>query len=85
VFVGFFAAVQWPFADFLMSPAARNWFFGAHLFDYLTGPNSRLARGLFFEEPPRIFAQNMGLAFVFAILMSRLGIAWGRWMRGLQR
>ncbi len=85
-FVGFFLAVQWPFAEFLMSPAARNWFFGAHLFDYLTGPNSRLARGIFAQETPiSLFWQNLALAFVFAILMSRLGIAWGRWMRGLQR
>src|SRR5262249_61540599 len=26
-FVAAFLAVQWPFADFLMSPWARNWFF----------------------------------------------------------
>ena len=27
VFVAAFVAVQWPFADFLMTPWARNWFF----------------------------------------------------------
>ena len=27
-FLGVFVAVQWPFADFLMTPLARNWFFG---------------------------------------------------------
>ena len=26
-FLGSFFAVQWPFADFLMSPASRNWIF----------------------------------------------------------
>src|SRR5207302_136149 len=34
VFVAVFVAVQWPFANFLMSPAARNRFFGAIYFDY---------------------------------------------------
>ena len=36
-----FAAVQWPFADFLMSPWARNWFFGTKYFRVLrAGPTS---------------------------------------------
>src|SRR5262249_1770267 len=30
LFIGVFMAVQWPFANFLMSPASRNWFFGTH-------------------------------------------------------
>src|SRR4249920_2558096 len=33
-FMAVFVAVQWPFANFLMSPLARNWFFGAIYFDY---------------------------------------------------
>src|SRR5207302_11245985 len=31
-FLAIFVAVQWPFASFLMSPAARNRFFGAIYF-----------------------------------------------------
>ena len=31
VFLAVFVAVQWPFATFLMTPAARNWFFGANI------------------------------------------------------
>ena len=34
VFVATFLAVQWPFADFLVSPWARNDFFGSHRMDY---------------------------------------------------
>jgi hypothetical protein len=34
-FVLSFLAVQWPFAWFLMSPAARNWIFGTAYFAYL--------------------------------------------------
>jgi hypothetical protein len=33
-FFGAFIAVQWPFANFLMSPYARNWVFGTTYFDY---------------------------------------------------
>src|SRR6516164_836827 len=30
LFLATFIAVQWPFADFLMTPAARNWLFVSH-------------------------------------------------------
>jgi hypothetical protein len=86
VFFTVFVAVQWPFADFLMSPAAKNWFFGAHHQDYLTGPNSAIQRGLFIGEKTfRSFAQNIGLAIVYAVVASRLGLAWGDWMRKVRR
>jgi hypothetical protein len=79
-------AVQWPFADFLMSAAAKNWVFGSHHFDYATGPGSALARGVFIaEQQPAEFWRNMGLAAVFAVVTTRLGIAWGNWMRQVQR
>ena len=48
VFLAVFAAVQWPFADFLMLPAARNWFFGAKYFGYYAAPSSVYVRNLFF-------------------------------------
>ena len=35
-FLATFIAVQWPFADFLMTPAARNWFFGTGYIDFAT-------------------------------------------------
>ena len=38
-----FLAVQWPFADFLMSPWARNWFFVSHRMDYGVDPACRRA------------------------------------------
>lgn len=86
VFFTVFVAVQWPFADFLMSAAAKNWFFGAHHQDYITGPNSAIVRGLFIGEKTfSSFAQNIGLAIVFAVVASRLGLAWGDWMRKVRR
>src|SRR3954447_16980872 len=38
VFLAAFVAVQWPFADFLMTPAARNWFFVSHRMPYSIDP-----------------------------------------------
>src|SRR5262249_22919522 len=52
VFVAVFVAVQWPFATFLMSPAARNRFFGAIYFDYNLHPSSSYVRYLFFPTEP---------------------------------
>src|SRR5204863_10127706 len=43
-------AVQWPFASFLMTPLARNRFFGAHYFDFSTPARSTYARYLFFPR-----------------------------------
>ena len=37
-FFAVFIAVQWPFADFMMTPAARNWFFGGGYVDFATPP-----------------------------------------------
>ena len=85
VFLGIFLAVQWPFAEFLMSPAARNWFFGGHYQDYATGPNSLIMRNLFFQESQSDFWMRMGQAVLASVLMCRLGIAWADGMRKVQR
>jgi hypothetical protein len=85
-FLGILLAIQWPFGDFLMSDAAKNGFFGSHRQDYATGPNAAIVRGLFIaEKTPAAFWQAMGLAVLAAILTSRLGLAWGVWMRKVQR
>ena len=87
VFVAVFVAVQWPFATFLMSPAARNRFFGAIYFDYNLHPSSTYVRYLFFstEQSAGEFRMEMGLAVVFAIVTTRIGIAWGDWMQRIRR
>jgi len=87
VFLAIFVAVQWPFASFLMSPAARNRFFGAIYFDYNLHPSSSYVRYLFFStEPTRgAFWMEMSLAAVCAIVSARLGMAWGDWMQRIRR
>src|SRR5579883_1226101 len=84
VFFVLFFAVQWPFADFLMTPAAANGFFGTIYRDYGTGPNSLEARNLFLPAE-RNFGALMLIAFAVSLAMSRFGLGWGRWMRTVKR
>ncbi len=78
-------AVQWPFSSFLLSPAARNRFFGSHYFDYSTRPTGPFANFRFFDMDRGEFRTNLALALFFAILMTRLGIAWGESLRRVRR
>ena len=80
--------VQWPFATFLMSPAARNYFFGAIYFDYYTSPAvALLALHLHCRYPSgaAAFASGALTVTVIAVVGSWLGIGWGNWMRRIHR
>jgi len=87
VFLVTFVAVEWPFADFLLSPASHNWFFGTHYFPYFTSSTSYSVRNLFlsWEKTRADFWMLMTEALGIAILGSRLGLAWGEWMRRVRR
>jgi hypothetical protein len=86
IFLVTFAAAQWPFADFLMSPWARNWFFGAKYFGYYTSPRSLYLHYLFYPtEAGSDFWQEIAWALVTATLTTRLGLAAGTWMRRIRR
>jgi len=79
--------VQWPFATFLMSPAARNYFFGAIYFDYYTWPESHYWRYQFLPHPSGVGAFVIGAvtATAIAVIGTWLGIGWGNWMRRIHR
>jgi hypothetical protein len=74
-----FIAVQWPFADFLMRPASRNWVFGSHYFSYgdragfFYKPNEFAA----LEKTRAEFWMGIAAAFILAIVTTRIGLAWG--------
>jgi hypothetical protein len=87
VFLAAFVAVQWPFADFLISPASANRFFGTKYFAYFASPNGFDVRHLFFpvEHTSAEFWRVMAEAFVLSILSARLGMAWGEWVRKIRR
>lgn len=79
-----FLAVQWWFANFLMTPAAANGFFGTIYLDYLTSPDS-IEAGKNFVHPEHSFWTLMAIAWAVAIGTSRIGVGWGEWMRTVQR
>ncbi len=85
-FFAVFFAVQWPFANFLLSPGARNWFFGGGYMGYNWhfDPVAAQYKFLLFESPA-LFWTQMALAPVAAVASTRLGLAWGDWMRRIRR
>jgi hypothetical protein len=86
-FLAAFAAAQWPFAELLQSPAARNWIFGTHNIPFFVPSDTDYARYLFtpLEHNALEFWLTMVLALGAAIVMTRIGLAWGAGMRKLQR
>ncbi len=87
VFVLSFLGVQWPFANFLMLPAARNWFFGMAYFAYFD-PAGLLYDPYKFqiaEKTPREFWAMMAAALIVSVVTTRLGLAWGDWIRRMRR
>jgi hypothetical protein len=85
-FLAVFFAVQWPFANFLMTPAARNWFVGTEYMDYGTPAQSLYARFLFPPpEPAPQFWRGMLIATAVSCLMVWLGIHAGRAMQRIRR
>lgn len=87
LFLVFFILVQWPFAEFLMSPWARNWIFGSHYQMYMINPNGPGAGYQFIATDPTVgqFWRGMGSAAVTAMATSRIGLAVGGWLRRIQR
>jgi hypothetical protein len=87
VFLVSFVAVQWPFADFLMSPLSRNWVFGTHYQMYMVSPTAPGARSEFFayETSRAEFWRGMAIAAATAMVSSRMGLAVGAWLRRIHR
>lgn len=87
LFVSSFLAAQWPFANFLMSPAARNRVFGMGYFAYFD-PAGFLYDPYRFQiaEKTRVeFWAVMAATLAVSIVTARLGLAWGDWTRRLRR
>jgi hypothetical protein len=86
IFTVVMVVVQWPFANFLMSPASQNRFFGTAYFDYTSRPFGHGRLRTFFD-PQTGFALAKGLviAAFCAMASTWVGLAFGRWMRGVQR
>jgi len=83
VFLATFLAAQWPFADFLMSPWARNFFFASHRMDYGVDPAMQ-ARWYQLAPPDRLSA-GLAIALAIGYVSTRCGLWWGNWMARVQR
>ena len=87
IFLSALIAVQWPFANFLESPAAANRFFGTMYHPYMV-PNDwpGVSGGFFpFESTSFQFWRNMAWALFAVTMCTRLGITFGNWMKKIKR
>jgi hypothetical protein len=90
-FVGLLLAAQWYFAEFLLSPAARNPFFAAGRWGYNEGPGDWWYRFWALDGSaggtldPRLLARGLGIAVLLGVVSSRIGLWWGKWMARVQR
>ena len=82
-FVVTFVVVQWPFADFLMSPLARNVVFASDRMAYGVPP--QLQATFFQLNPSDDLVKGLTIATLLAFGAARLGLAWGGWMSRVQR
>jgi len=85
LFLAVFFACQWPFATFLMSPAARNYFWGARYFDFWLPASSAYRRYAFLREPGGATAIGLVAATVGTALALGAGRGVGRWLARLRR
>ncbi|MGH7551992.1 MAG: hypothetical protein ACREMQ_03085 [Longimicrobiales bacterium] len=92
LFVVVMVAVHWPFGSFLVqSPLAQNDLFLGNHWGY--GANIQAPwRSQFLGEDGTFgsvrfipFLSGLPAAVVFAIVSARLGLLWGRWLRGVRR
>jgi hypothetical protein len=90
-FVAVMLAVHWFWAEFMLSPAARNFFFGADHWDYSSRPGPwryqywDLDTDSSGKWSPAAFLKGMLIALAIAIASSRAGLAWGKSMSRIKR
>jgi hypothetical protein len=85
-FLAVLLLVQWPFANFLQSPMARNPIFGSHYRSFLTQTTSLTANYRFFTEPnPFEFWRVLTIAFVAAPISAWFGLRVGGWLGRIKR
>lgn len=86
-FVLVMMAVEWPAGSFLVSRLAENWVFGTDYYPYMERASDyHFSHEMSAYEATRAqFWLGMAFAFVAAIVTTRVGLAWGDWMRKVRR
>jgi hypothetical protein len=83
LFVLVFLAVQWPFADFLMTRWARNWFFATDRMPYYA--DVAFQNRWYILDPPAHLSIGLPIAAAIACASARCGLWCGNWMARVQR
>jgi hypothetical protein len=90
-FTALLLGMQWYFGEFLLSPAARNWFFAADQWPYMVRPGAWQHRFWGVPTAPDggldVPALARGLAFagLVAAVSARVGLWWGSGMSRVMR
>ena len=87
VFLAVVIAVQWPFASFMMTPAADNWFFHRNNYPYFAQPTWAEVTHVFmnWEASSTAFWVTMSFAFLMSVVNMWLGTLFGNWLSKVRR
>jgi hypothetical protein len=86
LFIAVLTIVEWPFANFLLSKASENRFFGTIYFDYNSPPKGFDRMRIFFEpDHGAVLYWGLLRASIYASISTWIGLSFGRWMRSVQR
>ena len=86
IFLTFLFITQYSFAEFLISPASRNWFFGTHEWAYYVDPAAPYRYAFVpFKGSQGGFLLSMFVAFILTFISTALGFKWGNWMKHILR
>ena len=83
-FLAAFMAVQWPFASYLMTEGARNWFFNADNFVYWMTPGG-VEWSRTFQPEEGSFGWKILSAWIAGSISAWVGIWFGTWMTRVRR
>ena len=79
-------AVQWPFANFLMTRASENRFFGTGYHDYgIPSWSAEVTRHFANPEHGVVLWSGLAMAMLYSAISAWLGLLLGDWMRKIQR
>ena len=84
-FLVVFFATQWTFGYFLNSRASENWLFATENYFYGLPKTTLAYRHVFAPVHAGALARGLVLALVLAVVSSRLGLAFGDWLRQVKR
>jgi hypothetical protein len=79
---------HYPWGSFIHeSPLARNWFFGSHNWSFQNDTNFefRFKYGPWSKKTPFEWLSGIFIAIFISIISSKIGLAWGNWMKKVQR